>query len=138
MSERRRSILLVEDDPLISKLLCSVLQKQGYRVLPAFNAEDAVAIGESHQNPVDLLLCDVVLQDGSARSVLSRLRSLRPDMRVLLLSGYELEDLFEQELLDPAAIEDGAGFLQKPFLPAALVQAVENVLCREVAMTATH
>src|SRR5581483_7270827 len=104
MSERR-SVLLLEDDPMISKLLCSVLHRQGYRVLTAFSEEDAVRIGEAHQNPVDLFLCDVVLQDGSAGSVLSRLRSLRPDVRVLFLSGYALQDLFEQELLDPAVMD---------------------------------
>jgi len=139
MGHPAQTILLLEDDHTISKLLCFVLQSQGYTVLEASNSSEAIRIGQLHERAVDLLLCDVVLRTETSASAVAGLRELCPEARVLFLSGFALEGLFQDGLLEPGIMADGsASFLQKPFLPDVLLRAVESVLAREVVANAAH
>ena len=129
MGQQAATILLLEDDREVSKLLSVVLQRQGYTVLQASNGDEARRIGERHEGPVDLVLSDVVLGNETAASVVAALRARRPQAPVLFLSGFPLEGLFERGLLEPGFMAAGsASFLQKPFSPDALIREVESVL----------
>lgn len=139
MGHPAHTILLLEDDRAISRLLCFVLQRQGYTVLEASNGTEAIRIGQLHERAVDLLLSDVVLRNETAASVVARLRELCPDARVLFLSGFTLEGLFQGGWLEPGMMADGSTFfLQKPFLPEVLLRAVESVLDREAVANVAH
>jgi|SRR5579862_1233154 len=129
MQDRASTILLLEDNIAISKLLCIVLRRQGYTVLAASNGDDAVRIGQRYQNALDLVLSDVVLRNELAAPVVAKLRELSPGAGVIFLSGSNLELLFERGYLEPGMMSNGRTlFLQKPFPPEVLIQTVGTVL----------
>lgn len=131
---QRPTILLLEDNVAVSKLLCIILRREGYSVLEASNASDAIRLGQRHQNALDLLLADVVLRNELAAPAVARLRELSPESGVLFLSGSTLEVLFERHYLEPGMMSEGRTvFLQKPFLPELLIRAIEAMLHRERA-----
>ena len=95
----------------------------GYKVLESTSPEDALQIGERHQEPIDLLLTDVVLPGMSGRKVAEHLTFLRPDMKVLYMSGYT-----DDSVVRHGVLEANTAFLQKPFTPATLARKVREVL----------
>jgi CheY-like chemotaxis protein len=117
------SLLLVEDDDSVRRLAAIVLRRLGYTVLEAPEAETATRIFETHAGPLDLLVTDVVMPGLSGPKLAERLRVVRPDLRVLYLSGYAEEEL------DPAP---GPGpdtaFLAKPYTGTSLARKVRDVL----------
>ena len=138
-AQESQTIFLLEDDRAISDLLRCILQSAGYGILEASNGTEAIRICRLHRNAVDLLLCDVVLQDERVDSVVARFREFCPGVRVLFLSGFPLEDLFQRGLLEPRTIyDDSAHFLQKPFSAGALMHAVQNLLPHEAGLTAAN
>ncbi len=117
------TVLVAEDDAMLRPLVTGLLQRQGYRVLVAQNADEALAIARDHISSVHLLLTDVVMPGGSGRELGRRLAELRPETRVLYMSGYTDDAMARHGVLDP-----GLAFLQKPFTPAALMRKVREVL----------
>jgi two-component system cell cycle sensor histidine kinase/response regulator CckA len=117
------TILLAEDEEIVRKLASQVLGMQGYQVLEAANGRAAVSICERHSGPIDLLLTDVIMPEMSGRDVADRLTQLRPEMKVLYMSGYTDNAIVHQGVLN-----EGANFIQKPFSPGALGQMVRQVL----------
>jgi signal transduction histidine kinase/CheY-like chemotaxis protein len=103
------TILLVEDQEALREVGRSALESEGYHVITAKNCEDAVAMAKVYSGPIHLLLTDVVLPKQSGREVARQIRALRPEIKVIYMSGYAPSELFEE-----GAIEAGAGFLQKP------------------------
>jgi PAS domain S-box-containing protein len=118
------TILLVEDEEMVRKLACTVLQKYGYTVLEAPNGEEALRMvqGENH-NPIHLMVTDVVMPGMSGRQLADRLVSLRPEMRVLYMSGYIDNAIAHHGVLDP-----GIAYIQKPFARDDLASKVREVL----------
>ncbi|MBL9027046.1 MAG: PAS domain-containing protein [Myxococcales bacterium] len=116
-------ILLVEDDEGVRGLAKRVLSRHGYRVLAAANGDEAEEIARSHAGAIDMLLTDVVLPSLSGREVADRLRSQRPSIRVMFMSGYTDDSV----LLHGVAIGRDP-LLNKPFTAAALVEKVREVL----------
>lgn len=118
------SILLVEDEPAIRALAARVLRGQGYMVIEAADAFEAIR-RHSLGDAIDLLLTDIVLPGMSGADLATELRCRQPDLRVLRMSGYP----------DRAQENDQAGlpFLLKPFTPALLVQVVRDTLAPEAA-----
>jgi signal transduction histidine kinase/CheY-like chemotaxis protein len=117
------TILLVEDEEQVRHLLCTVLRRHGYQVLAAETSGDALLISEQHPGPIELLLTDVVMPRTSGRQLWERLAPLRPDMKVLFMSGYT----------DDAVVRHGVqsselGFIQKPVSPATLLAKLRAVL----------
>ncbi|HZM70033.1 MAG TPA: PAS domain S-box protein [Candidatus Cryosericum sp.] len=117
------TILLVEDEEVVRNLTREILEHVGYTVLSASGAAEARALCQSHDGPIQLLLADVVMPEMGGRELAMALAPLRPEMRVLYMSGYT----------DNAAIlhgvaESGSAFLQKPFTPAGLAHKVREVL----------
>src|SRR5881296_2265486 len=117
------TILLAEDEPLVRTLARKVLELARYRVLVAASGAEALALAERHEGPIHLLLTDVVMPEMSGRELAHRLASLRPDARVLYMSGYADEAIAQHGVLDP-----GTAFLQKPFTPDGLARKVREVL----------
>ena len=117
------TILLVEDDDAVRQLAVIVLRRLGYTVLDAPEAETATRIFEAHTGPLHLLVTDVIMPGLSGPRLAERLRAVRPELRVLYLSGYSEEEL---------DITQGAGpdtrFLAKPYLGTTLARTIREVL----------
>ena len=117
------TVLLVEDDEPLRVLARSILHRYGYHVLEAHGAGDALLIGEQHKGPIHLLLTDVVMPRISGRQLADRLLALRPEMRILYMSGYASDDMRRYGILD-----SGTPLLQKPITPEALGRKVRETL----------
>jgi two-component system, cell cycle sensor histidine kinase and response regulator CckA len=117
------TILLVEDEDGVRALVRQILLRQGYTILEARHGEEALLLCERHQGRIDLLLTDVVLQQMSGRELAERLIRLRPEMRVLYVSGYT-----DDAIVQHGVLSAGTAFLQKPFTTDALTRKVRQVL----------
>src|SRR5205085_8664642 len=107
----RETVLLTEDEEMVRRLAREVLEMYGYRVLEAANGGAAFLICERHEWPIQLLVTDVVMPEMSGRELADRLARLRPDMKVLYMSGYT------DTTVNEGVLEEGADFIQKPFTP---------------------
>jgi PAS domain S-box-containing protein len=117
------TVLLAEDEEVVRRLTERILLQAGYRVLVATTGAEALALSESHDGPIHLLISDVVMPQMSGGELGRRLAAARPSVRILYLSGYTDPRIVQQGLL-----EGGAAFLQKPFWAEALVRKVREVL----------
>jgi CheY-like chemotaxis protein len=119
------TILLVEDEDIVRGLTRKILTQAGYNVLDADGGEEAIRLCRTHVGPIDLLLTDVVMPEMSGKEVADRLLELRPEIRVLFMSGYTDEAIVQHGVLD-ANVE----FIQKPFTWLKLTQKVTDLLNR--------
>jgi signal transduction histidine kinase len=117
------TILLVEDEARVRKLMVSVLQGRGYRVLEATRGEDALRLCKQHRGAIDLAVVDVVMPEMSGPDLMKQLVPLCRAVRVLYISGYT-----EEAMVHHGIPESGAAFLQKPFVPDQLARKVREVL----------
>ena len=117
------TVLVVEDDPEVANALRDMLESRGLTVLTAAGADAALALVETHRDPIDLLLSAVVLHQLNGVAVAAAARSRWPRMRVLLMTGYSMEDLAARGIprLD-------APLLRKPLTLDTLFSAVREVL----------
>jgi len=117
------TILLVEDEPEVRDLVRHILDMSGYTVLEAADGSEALRIGASHSAPIHLIVTDVVMRQIGGASLGQQMRGLRPETRILYMSGYT----------DDAVIRHGVpghdtDLLQKPFTAEALIRKVREVL----------
>ena len=122
------TILVLEDEARVRKLVCEVLAARGYHVLEAVRGREAVLLAKEHTGRIHLLLADVVLPEMSGPQALEHIRERHPHIRVLFMSGYTDEAMVHHGILD-----SGAPFLQKPFLPEALARKVREVLASQAS-----
>ena len=116
-------VLLAEDEPLVRNCVRSILEVLGFSVLAAGDGGEALQISKRYSGKIDLLLTDVVMPGLHGIQLANRLRTERPDLRVLIMSGRtsgQLEQLTKR-----------TDFLRKPFLPDILAQKLEEVLTAE-------
>ena len=117
------TILVIEDEEMVMDVTCSMLDKLGYNVLQAQNGAEAIQIAESFNGDIDLALLDIVLPDMGGRDVCAGLLNSRPNLKVIVCSGYSLNGP-AQEILNQGA----HGFIQKPYTMAILAQKLATVL----------
>jgi CheY-like chemotaxis protein len=123
MPRGSETILVVEDEDEVRKLALGILSRQGYRVLDASHGGDALLMMEQTREPIQLLLTDVVMPGISGPDFARRLKFIYPDLKVLYMSGYADNVIFQQGILDHAM-----AFLQKPFTVERLAGKVREVL----------
>lgn len=117
------TILIVEDDEMIRKIARTTLQHYGYRILEAQEGQEALKISHEHKEPIHLIVTDVVMPRMSGPEFAQRMKYLRPETRVLYMSGYADEAIFRHEVLAP-----GVNFIEKPFSPEGLARKVREVI----------
>ncbi|MBW2344804.1 MAG: response regulator, partial [Deltaproteobacteria bacterium] len=121
------TVLIVEDDDSLRKLAHKALQQKGYKVLEAENGEDALRVSEEHEDPIDLLITDVVMPKMDGKETAERLQPLYPQMKVIYMSGYTDNAIVHHGVLAP-----GLNFIEKPFSPEGLARKVREVLDRGI------
>jgi CheY-like chemotaxis protein len=117
------TVLVLDDEESVRRLVTAVLASAGYNVLPAANGAHAVDIARAHEGPIHLLITDVTMPEMDGREAATAITALRPQCRVLFMSGYPAQAAFPSGALQP-----DEGFVQKPFVPRVLVQRVREIL----------
>jgi CheY-like chemotaxis protein len=121
IAPHRRSvtILIVEDDGILRELLQRALEGYGFSVLPAANGAEALDWSERHEGTIEIVVTDIVLSDLSGFELSKRIRAVRPETKLLFVTGFG--DQF------PELREYGAEILEKPFLPSELLRKVDDI-----------
>lgn len=117
-----RTILLVDDHEMVLRALHNYLEKRGYNVLEAHDGEEALLLAECFPAMIHVLVTDLVMVRMNGRELARRLLPLRPEMQVIMMSGFPDEIMAQQGLTPLVPI------LQKPFPPKRLWIAIEDVL----------
>ena len=113
----------MEDDPAVRVLVRRILEPIGYRILEAPEGQQALAIASQAHDQIDLLLTDVVMPHMNGPELVERLHAVRPDTKVLYMTGYT-----EHAGVHLAALSEGVSLIQKPFAPRDLAIKIRGVL----------
>jgi DNA-binding NtrC family response regulator len=117
-----QTILLVDDHEMVLRALHNYLEKRGYNVLEAHDGEEALLLAECFPAMINVLVTDLVMARMNGRELARQLMPLRPEMQVIMMSGFPDEIMVQQELTPQIPI------LPKPFPPKRLWEAIEDVL----------
>jgi two-component system cell cycle sensor histidine kinase/response regulator CckA len=117
------TILLVEDDEAVRKIVCRILETSGYTVLQATSTDDALGIYRRYMDKIDLLITDVVMPVMSGRELVQQISGFGRKVKVLYMSGYT-----DNAIVHHGVLEANKPFLQKPFSPEALTRKVRAVI----------
>jgi two-component system cell cycle sensor histidine kinase/response regulator CckA len=117
-----RTILLVDDHEMVLRGLHNYLEKRGFNLLEAHDGEEALLIAECYPAMIHVLVTDLVMARMNGRELVRRLLPLRPEMQVVMMSGFPDEIMAQQGLTPSVPI------LRKPFLPKKLLATIEEVL----------
>ena len=118
------TVLLVEDEPMVRRLVRRVLTGHGYRIIEAGGAKEALKAARETL-PIHLMITDVVLPELNGRSLARRVARRHPETRVLFMSGYA-----DRSIVRHGVLSEGAAFLQKPFTALSLLRRVREILDR--------
>ncbi|HOP25979.1 MAG TPA: PAS domain S-box protein [Candidatus Sabulitectum sp.] len=117
------TVLLVEDDDQVRSLACEILSRTGYRMITASSGSQALGMVSELEEPLHLLLTDVVMPGMNGRELYGALKETIPDLKVLYMSGYP-----DEVIASRGVVETGINFIQKPFSAALLASRVRGVL----------
>jgi two-component system cell cycle sensor histidine kinase/response regulator CckA len=120
------TILVIEDEEAIMDLNRQLLERMGYRVLEARTGKEAVDLAETFDGDIDLALLDIKLPDMGGEKVYPLLIKARPDLKVIVCSGYSIDGPV-QDVLDAGA----QAFVQKPFSPRPFSEKLKEVLAKD-------
>jgi two-component system cell cycle sensor histidine kinase/response regulator CckA len=129
--ESKLTILVVDDEPEIRKLVGAMVSQFGYTVLTADSGEHALTLCKNHKGPIDLLITDVVAPGMSGPMLADKLSDKMPDLKVLYISGYD-----NTRLVQKYVVERGHELLTKPFSVEDLRKKVQSMLPAEVRSSA--
>ena len=121
--QRSETVLLVEDEDAVRELTRMTLLSKGYKVLEAASGEEALKICEGHSGPIHLMVTDVIMPNVSGQELAQRITTLRPETKVLYISGYTSGVLRRLQTSNPET-----AFLQKPFTRETLICQVRQML----------
>ena len=116
------TVLVVEDEEVVREFACRVLRLNGYQVLEASTGGQAVLLSERHPGEIHLMLTDVIMPQMSGPELASRLTGVRPEMKVIYMSGYTGDAMVH------GGLETDVDLIQKPFGPTALTRKVRELL----------
>jgi CheY-like chemotaxis protein len=116
------TILVVEDEDDVRRLIVDLLSDAGHDVLEAANAREAMAIAADHRGTIHLLLTDMVMPGLNGRKLAESLRDLHPESKVLLVSGYS------ESLVSADPLAQSIRYLAKPFTPEHLTRVVNEAI----------
>jgi CheY-like chemotaxis protein len=117
------TVLLAEDEGSLRELIGELLEANGYQVLAAEDPTKAIETAERHGGVIHLLLTDVLMPGMNGRELAQRVRELRPDIRVLYMSGHTEDSIAQSGLLEPGAL-----LISKPFTQESLARKVREAL----------
>jgi PAS domain S-box-containing protein len=117
------TILLIEDDATVRQVIRSILDEFGYKVIEAADGVEAVAIFAHEQGKVQLILCDLIMPKKNGRETIAEIRQIRPDVKVIFISGYAADIIAHKGRMDP-----DIPMLLKPLKPTELLAKVRQLL----------
>ena len=117
------TVLLVEDEESILKLSKTVLERFGYTVLSAQSPDEAISKADGYENPIHILVTDVVMPEMDGKTLKQRIKEIKPNIKVLFMSGYTANVIMHRGIL-----ESDVHFLQKPFSINSLAAKVRDIL----------
>jgi len=117
------TVLVVDDDQTVRGITQEILENQGFTVLSAKDGHEGVQVFEQHHREITLVILDLTMPRMSGKEVYQHMRSLRPDIRVLLTSGYS-----ESDAVGRFAESGLCGFIQKPFALSSFLQKIDEVM----------
>jgi CheY-like chemotaxis protein len=120
---RGETVLLVEDEAAVREVTHRILTRAGYRVVAFGDSVEALKVADRLEEPVDLILTDVVMPRMNGKELASRIAELWPDTKALYMSGYT-----DEAIVDHGVLEPGIHFISKPFTAAALTRKIRDVL----------
>ena len=120
-----KTVLLVDDEEIVIGVGKQMLEKLDFSALTAKNGEEALDVYKNHQDEIDFIILDMILPDMGAADIYDGLRSINPAVKVLLSSGYGV-DQKTSELLSRGC----CGFIQKPFNMKGLSEKIDEILHR--------
>jgi two-component system, cell cycle sensor histidine kinase and response regulator CckA len=118
-----KTILIVDDEVKMRALLKLGLMRHGFSVLEAGGGEEALRVSKEWDGPIHLLLVDVVMPGMSGVELAPQIMAMRPDMKVILMSGYRDDQVFLNAALNPST-----PFFHKPFTIEALIHKIQELL----------
>jgi two-component system cell cycle sensor histidine kinase/response regulator CckA len=124
MKKTHETILLVDDEVRVRLFLAGLLEHAGYVVLQAGDGEPALEISETYPGPIHLLVTDVMMPVMNGKELAQRLCSLRPEIKVLFISGYSREEAFPEDVCEQEIVD----WLPKPFTAPQFHRKVRLVL----------
>jgi CheY-like chemotaxis protein len=121
------TILLVEDEEEVRKLIAKILRKQGYKVLEASQGKEVFSLCEEQGGPIHLMVTDVVMPEMTGVELAKHIKQVYPEMKVLYMSGYSSDRV----AIDHGKVEKTIEFIQKPFTVDRLARKIREVLDRQ-------
>src|ERR1700684_1893889 len=118
-----KTVLVVDDEPEIRKLVGAMVTQFGYFVLTADSGDHALTVYQHHKGPIELLITDVVAPGMSGPMLADKLSLIQPDLKVLYISGYD-----NTHVVQKYVVEKGHALLAKPFTMEELQAKVEELL----------
>src|ERR1044071_3182121 len=128
--EGRKTILVVDDEAEVRKLVGAMVSRHGYNVLTADSGEHAITLVKNNKTPIDLQLTDVVAPGMSGPMLADKLLEQQPDLRILFMSGYDNTNVVQRYV-----VEKGHALLHKPFTVEELGRKVAEMLKHRSAVS---
>jgi CheY-like chemotaxis protein len=124
-----KTILVVDDEPEIRKLVAAMASKTGYSVITADSGEHALTVYKNHNGPIELLITDVVQAGMSGPMLADHLTAQQPDLKVLFMSGYD-----NTMVVQKYVVERGHDLLVKPFTANEFQAKLKTLLTNKAAV----